>query len=455
MDGVEPEKEKEKLSDKKDRKRKSEDDESPPFPKRKSVIEAGGVENENNPVIDKQQDAIIKRRERLKTYKNTLFQITYDPHNAHDILKTGRKYKPKIKGKVQEYIGKGVRFYMVYKVKLVKFNIEGEEEIKVNAYLNSSNRRLLDMVEFDDVYSQHMSKIQNEFENFTGEGSGWILEDIQSIDLHISRYTPISGSSFIPTPKHLASKKAIVNVNNRKENDEKCFLWSVLAHLFPVEKDANRVKKYKKHLDTIKYGDINMPMKLKDIDKFEKLNNLIINVYGCTKNGKEIWPRRISKKRGKEAINLLMLDNGKRYHYVLIKNLNKLLGKSGAVSNPKNFCPYCCHGFDKRYLKDGQMVQHMDVCFKYKGTKVIMPEKGKTDVIRFKNYSQQLEVPYTIYADFEAVLKKDEDSGNEIHEISGYSICVKSPYEEDQMWSYRGENAGDIFIGHIHCLGKE
>ena len=138
-------------------------------------------------------------------------------------MKTGEEYKSKIKGKVQEYIGKGVRFFMVYKVKLIKFNIEGEEEIKVNAYLNSGNKRILDMVQFDDVYNEHMLKINEEFENYTGEGSGWILEDIQSINLHISRYTPISGSSFIPTPKSLQKKKAIVNIDNSKENDEKCF----------------------------------------------------------------------------------------------------------------------------------------------------------------------------------------------------------------------------------------
>ena len=45
---VEPEKEKEKLSDKRDRKRKSEDDESPLFPKRKSVI----VHTSNVPQIE-------------------------------------------------------------------------------------------------------------------------------------------------------------------------------------------------------------------------------------------------------------------------------------------------------------------------------------------------------------------------------------------------------------------
>ena len=49
----------------------------------------------------------------------------------------------------------------------------------------------------------------------------------------------------------------------------------------------------------------------------------------------------------------------------------------------------------------------MDDCFKYGGVKVIMPEKGKNDEIKFTDYSKQLEAPYTIYADFEAVLKKE------------------------------------------------
>ena len=217
--------------DKKDRKRKSEDDESPPFQKRKSVIvhtsnvphiekeknpenENQHLQNKNNPIIDKQQDPIIKKDEKLRTLKIKLFQ-----------------------------------------------------------------------------------------------------------------------SSYIPTPTHLKRKRIILNIdNNSKKNDEKSFLWSVLAHLFPSKINPSKVFKYKKYLNRIKYDGINMPMKIEDIDEFEKMNNLIINVYGCTENGKEIWPRRISKKEGKEAINLLMLDNGKKYHYVLIKSLKRLFEKTGKHS---------------------------------------------------------------------------------------------------------------------------
>ena len=45
-----------------------------------------------------------------------------------------------------------------------------------------------------------------------------------------------------------------------------------------------------------------------------------------------------NKSKG-TAINLLMLENGNDYHYVLTKDLNRLIGKSSAVPNLKIFCP--------------------------------------------------------------------------------------------------------------------
>ena len=191
-------------------------------------------------------------------------------------------------------------------------------------------------------------------------------------------------------------------------------------------------------------------MAVKDIDKFEKMNDLVINVYGCTEDGTQIWPRRISKRRDKEAINLLMLESGNDYHYVLIKNLNRLLGKSSAVSNPKEFCPYCCYGFDKRCLKEGQMEGHMEECFTYGGTKVNMPEIGENTLEYTQYYKQQI-APFCIYADFESVMKKESEK-KMIHEISGYSLCVVSPYEEPQIDFYRGADAREVIVGKLQSL---
>ena len=63
-----------------------------------------------------------------------------------------------------------------------------------------------------------------------------------------------------------------------------------------------------------------------------------------------------------------------------------------------------------------------------------------------------------MYADFEALIKNEDDSENgiqQIDNISGWSICVKSPYEKDIRRSSRGDNAGQLFIGNLQSLGKE
>ena len=96
------------------------------------------------------------------------------------------------------------------------------------------------------------------------------------------------------------------------------------------------------------------------------------------------------------------------------------------------------------------------ITFTYGATKIVMPEKGKNDTLEFKDYSKQLKAPFTIYCDFEAFTKKDEENGMiQIHEICGYSLCVKSPYEKDMRESYRGKDAGYRFLAHIQALGKD
>lgn len=41
------------------------------------------------------------------------------------------------------------------------------------------------------------------------------------------KYNPLKGGTYIPTPKKLECKRAIVNIKNKKDN--KCFLYSLAA----------------------------------------------------------------------------------------------------------------------------------------------------------------------------------------------------------------------------------
>ena len=65
-------------------------------------------------------------------------------------------------------------------------------------------------------------------------------------------------------------------------------------------------------------------MPLESIDEFEDLNNLAINVFGV--EDMKIIPIRTSVREGaRDSIDLLLVEEGDRRHYALIKNLHKLL----------------------------------------------------------------------------------------------------------------------------------
>lgn len=52
------------------------------------------------------------------------------------------------------------------------------------------------------------------FMEYQREGNNWVRDKVLGVTIHIVQYDPIKGSSYIPLPAKLASKKAFVNVQN-------------------------------------------------------------------------------------------------------------------------------------------------------------------------------------------------------------------------------------------------
>ena len=75
---------------------------------------------------------------------------------------------------------------------------------------------------------------------FQNEGSPWRLRSIIRLELHTVSYKPLRGETWIPLPKELADKKAIINMQNK---DNKCFLWCVLRALNPRKNNPQRLDK--------------------------------------------------------------------------------------------------------------------------------------------------------------------------------------------------------------------
>jgi len=100
------------------------------------------------------------------------------------------------------------------------------------------------------------------------QGSGFNIGNVSYIDLNILKSTPLKASSYIDLPKDIKNKKAIINIKN---TDNKCFLWSILAHLYPQERDCERVSKYKKYENKLETGDLGI------LKEFQSIRNMRIN----------------------------------------------------------------------------------------------------------------------------------------------------------------------------------
>ena len=74
-------------------------------------------------------------------------------------------------------------------------------------------------------------------------GSGWYFKEVIRIEIHIADYKPMRGGSYISLPEFIKKKNAIINIRNK---DDKCFIWSVLRYLHPVQKKWRKNKRLKK-----------------------------------------------------------------------------------------------------------------------------------------------------------------------------------------------------------------
>ena len=80
--------------------------------------------------------------------------------------------------------------------------------------------------------------------------------------------------------KELKGKRGCLDIQN---NNEKCFLWSILALLHSVQSrnHLDRVTKCQEYESELNMSGVKYPVDIKDIDKFEHQNNISVNASKC------------------------------------------------------------------------------------------------------------------------------------------------------------------------------
>jgi len=79
--------------------------------------------------------------------------------------------------------------------------------------------------------------------------------------------------SYLPAPTWIKNKRAIINVKN--DNDQKCFVWSIISCLYPADQNTHPVQKYTRYEKTLNLDGLKFPLSVKDIPKFENQNDQI------------------------------------------------------------------------------------------------------------------------------------------------------------------------------------
>ena len=111
-----------------------------------------------------------------------------------------------------------------------------------------------------------------------------------------------------------------------------------------------------------------------------------------------VFPTYVSDQKFKGSLDLLLLIDDDKSHYVYIKDFDRFMFHKTKNKNKKYFCKSCLQCFSSKNV----LTEHKEDCLIIHGKQSV---KFKKRTIEFENYFKQTPVPFKIYADFECNLK--------------------------------------------------
>ncbi|XP_072761307.1 uncharacterized protein [Anoplolepis gracilipes] len=170
-----------------------------------------------------------------------------------------------------------------------------------NKSINTRNCELFHTSDLREWYErQVVEPTLASLEEFQERDSGWALSRILNLTVNINKYNSMRTGCCVQLPRKIIMKQAVVNVQSK---DNTCFTWAVMAALYPVERHTDRQSSYPHYTTVLNLQDIEFPVTLNQIKKFEIYNDISINVY--TIENENIVPIRLTEQKRDKHVNLL------------------------------------------------------------------------------------------------------------------------------------------------------
>lgn len=394
-------------------------------------------------IADEGQFYQTKGRGQLRDYRiNVPRRLQHDVHVCIEGL------TPKIMDLVRRELNRaqpnGIKINVCLSVEFEKEGVQAEHV----AYLHSGGIPITNLNEIRDTLDAVKEMIIRRFEQYCKDGSGLQLKRCTILDVHISEYQPFRGNSWFPTPASIPPRCTI----NVKNEDNRCFEWAILSALYPVEKDAQRPSKYRDHLGELNFDRIEFPMKTGNIRKFERQNpNISVSVFKWS--GKYLIPEVISNEDRPHQIDLLLISDGEKSHYIWIKDLARMLFKNSKHGHRQYPCRRCLHVYSSETL----LKSHTKDCrgIGEKPQRIEMPKEGE-NTLMFAGYAKELRIPYVVYADFECLhVPLEVAAGNNTKLVAKQTPCsycyaiVRCDGQVSPPKIYRGERTVENFLSAL------
>ncbi len=155
---------------------------------------------------------------------------------------------------------------------------------------------------------------------------------------------------------------------------------------------------YRRHDNFLNFSGIEEEdTPISDIPKFERLNDVSINLFGYENNC--VFPLLITNQERERHVNLMLIDGGDHRHYVTITNMSRLLAKQYSMRNNQiYYCPRCLNGFKTQVILNN----HTRLCKIHEPANIKLPTESNK-ILTFTHHERQLKCPFVIYADFECL----------------------------------------------------
>ena len=279
-------------------------------------------------------------------------------------------------------------------------------------------------------------------------GSDFEFDGINFFYYDFNKTSIYRGGSYIDSPKWLKDKKSTINPKN---NDHECFQYAatLALNLDNINNHPEKISKIRPFIGQYNWKDIDFPPTNKDWEKFELNNKVALNILYILHNTKKIKLAYKSKNNltYDKQIILLMITDGKNWHYHTVKTLSGLF--KGITSNHYGdfYCLNCFHS----YRTKNKLEAHKKICKNHDYCLVEMPTKDN-NIIKYNHGEKSMKLPFLIYAVLECLLEKmstcqnnpNKSSTTKInkHTPSGYSIFTSCSLDEskNEINYYRGDD---------------